>query len=181
MAKEIDWLNIKNDYINTQTSYRKLCDKYGVSLATLRNRAEKEGWTTQRTTQQHRIAEKIAQKSIDVIAEKQIDRIKRITTVADTLLEKLEQATAQLDNYLVTNRVKVKKAEYDPEAKGKLKTETTTETENIAIVAGIIDKNGLKQLTGALKDLKEIQSVATASDTQMEKLDEVLGKIGGKV
>ena len=39
-----DWIAIKNDYINTDISYRKLAGKYNVSFATLRARAKKEDW-----------------------------------------------------------------------------------------------------------------------------------------
>lgn len=181
MAKRIDWLKIKSEYISGEISQRELARIRNVSESALTKKANKEKWQQQKVTKRNEIDMRVQQRTAEVLVEKQVDRIKRIVTVSDTLLQKLEEAAAQLDNYLVTKRVKVKTAEYDPEAKGKLKTEVTTETEDIGFMAGIIDKNGLKQLTGALKDLKEIQGTAAATDTQLEKLDEVLGKIEGEV
>lgn len=60
----VDWLRIKTEYINDQnTSYRKLAQKYHVSFATLRARADKEQWVAQRTAQQHSISTRTAQEA----------------------------------------------------------------------------------------------------------------------
>lgn len=40
----IDWLSIKNEYVNTNTSYRKLAQKYGVNKDTIAKRAQSENW-----------------------------------------------------------------------------------------------------------------------------------------
>lgn len=44
----VDWQTIKTEYITTNTSYRKLCQKHGVSYTTLSNRALDEGWVNAR-------------------------------------------------------------------------------------------------------------------------------------
>ena len=41
---EVDWDELKKEYITTDTSYRKLSEKYGVSQSTLRKVAAKEQW-----------------------------------------------------------------------------------------------------------------------------------------
>lgn len=177
----IDWISIKSEYINTTISYRKLAEKYSVSFATLQQKAKKECWKNERDNQYDKTMTKVRQKTAAVIVKKEVNRIERLTNVSDILLAKLEQAAGQLDNYVVTNKVKVKTVEYDNEVKGKPKKETTTETENLAVVDGIIDKQGLKQLASALKDIKDIQSVASSNDSQLDKLDDVLIKIGGEI
>lgn len=177
----IDWISIKNEYINTTISYRKLAEKYSVSFATLQQKAKKEHWKNERDNQYDRTMTKVRQKTAAVIVKKEVNRIERLTNVSDILLAKLEQAAGQLDNYVVTNKVRVKTVEYDNAVKGKPKKETTVETEKLAVVDGIIDKQGLKQLASALKDIKDIQAVASSNDCQLDKLDDVLTKIGGEI
>ena len=43
-----DWQAIKTEYITTDTSYRKLAQKYGVHYNAVANRAKQEGWISQR-------------------------------------------------------------------------------------------------------------------------------------
>ena len=61
----VDWLTIRNDYINGGGSYRKLAEKYGITLATIRRRAEAENWIKLREEHQHKINTKAAQKRTD--------------------------------------------------------------------------------------------------------------------
>lgn len=42
--EEIDWTAIKTEYCTTETSYRKLAEKYGVARTTLYRRAGAEEW-----------------------------------------------------------------------------------------------------------------------------------------
>ena len=44
-----DWLKIKTEYITTDTSYRKLAQKYGVNYSVIGARARAEGWVEERT------------------------------------------------------------------------------------------------------------------------------------
>ena len=44
-----DWLKIKTEYITTDTSYRKLAEKYGVHYQTICSRSKAEGWVLLRT------------------------------------------------------------------------------------------------------------------------------------
>lgn len=162
----IDWIAIKNEYINTNISYRKLSEKYNVSFATLQLKAKKECWKNEHDKQYDKTMTKIRQKTAAVIVKKEINRMERLTNVSDMLLEKVEQAANQLENYIVTNKIKIKTVEYDNKVIGKPQKETTTETENLAIVDGIIDKQGLKCLASALKDLKEIQTTLQSNQKQ---------------
>lgn len=159
----VNWLEIKNEYISTGTSYRKLADKYSVSFSTLQARARKEQWKKERDKQRDRIETKIRQKTADVIVKQEVNRIERINTLTDALLIKLEEATEQLNNHLVSNKTKTRVVEYkDPSAPGKPTKEVTQENEEKVFMLGDIDRAGLKQLTAALKDLKDVQ-IAAAS------------------
>ncbi len=82
-----DWRKIKTEYITTDTSYRKLCEKYDVPLPTLRDRAKSDKWVEART--QYR--DKAVTKATNAIIDKQAERASRLQSVADRLLTKVER------------------------------------------------------------------------------------------
>ena len=81
-----DWNKIKTEYITTDTSYRKLAQKYGVHYNAIANRSKQEGWISQRN--QH--CDKTMTKTLDAISNKQVDRAANLISVADQLLEKVK-------------------------------------------------------------------------------------------
>ena len=82
-----DWQAIKTEYITTDTSYRKLAQKYGVSYNAIGNRSRDEKW--QELRDQH--LTKTMTKTMNAIASQQASRAARLQTVADKLLTKVEQ------------------------------------------------------------------------------------------
>ena len=83
-----DWKKIKAEYITTDTSYRKLAQKYGLAESTIYARGGKEHWVEQK--EQHQ--SKTVAKTLDALSNKEVDRAARLMTVADKLLKKVEQA-----------------------------------------------------------------------------------------
>lgn len=81
-----DWQAIKTEYITTQTSYRKLAQKYGVSYQAICHRSKEEGWIDLR--EQHK--NKTISKTLEKISQQEANRAARIHTVADKLLDKIE-------------------------------------------------------------------------------------------
>lgn len=82
----IDWKKIKAEYITTNTSYRKLGEKYGVGYQTICHRAKAEQWGEQR----EQFTNKTVTKTIETIGAKQVDRAARLQEVTDKLLRKIE-------------------------------------------------------------------------------------------
>ena len=156
----MDWNAIRNEYINGNISYRKIADKYGVSFHTLKGIATEEKWFDKRKEQQEKIRTKTEQKTAEKLAEREANRLLRISNAADKLLEKIEIATEQLDQFIVTNKIRQKEVKY-VSAKagfGKPSKELIKEVEDKRVVkADHLDRMGLKQLASALKDLKDIQ------------------------
>ena len=64
-----DWVTIRNDYINGGGSYRKLSEKYGVSLRTIAKHAKDEEWQQQKAENLNTIAIAVQQKTTEKIAE----------------------------------------------------------------------------------------------------------------
>ena len=81
-----NWNKIKTEYITTDTSYRKLAEKYGVHYNAIANRSKQEGWISQRN--QH--CDKTMTKTLDAISDKQVDRAANLISVADQLLDKVK-------------------------------------------------------------------------------------------
>lgn len=82
-----DWQAIKTEYITTDTSYRKLAQKYGVTYTNIGIRSRKEGWPELR--EQHN--SKTITKTMNAISSQQASRAVRLQTVADKLLTKVER------------------------------------------------------------------------------------------
>jgi len=80
-----DWKAIKAEYITTDTSYRKLSEKYGISRIQIGNVGKKEGWVQLRG----QYLAKTLSKTIDAISDKQAERAAKLVSVADILLEKV--------------------------------------------------------------------------------------------
>ena len=81
-----DWQKIKTEYITTNTSYRKLAEKYGVNYRTICVRSQQEGWIEQR--EQH--TNKTTTNILDAISSKQVDRATNLISVSDLLLAKVK-------------------------------------------------------------------------------------------
>ena len=135
-----DWAEIKSDYItDSKSSYRKIAEKYGVSFNTLQCRAKAEEWAKLKKQTQDEITTKTVKKKI----KKQVDRATRIMDVADKLLDTIEKAIG----VIVAGSV-------------------IDENGNPTIV---IDGKTMKQLSSALKDIKDVQGCKTELDIREQE------------
>ena len=138
----VDWLAIKTEYITTDISYRKLAEKHGIRYATIQKRGQEEGWQELRD----QFKTKTVSKTIEKLSEKKAKQAVKVGDLADKLLVKLEQAIEELDLKVTTHKIKTEKGS----------KETTVEFQT-AEEGGTVDRTGLRQLTGALKELKYIK------------------------
>lgn len=161
-----DWQAIKTEYITTDTSYRKLAEKYGIHYKVISERGKDEKWVELRS--QHR--DKTLTKTLSKISNKQADKMARIDDLADKLLEKLEQAITELDLQLAKHTDKTKVIEYNNDLRPDKPTkETIHEEEKLLEVKSIVDRNGLKQIASALKDIKEVKMLRSELDKQEQE------------
>ena len=90
----MNWKAIKTEYITDESSsYRKLAEKYKVSFNTLQQRAAREKWADEKKRYQDELVEKRLEKN----TTKETKRIERIQNITDKLLDKLEQAVAEVE------------------------------------------------------------------------------------
>ena len=161
-----DWQAIKTEYITTDTSYRKLAQKHGVSYQAICHRSKEEGWIALR--EQH--TNKTVSKAIDKISSKKADKMACIDDLADKLLEKLEQAITELDLQLYKHTDKTKVIEYNNNLRPDKPTkETIHEEEKLLEAKSIVDRQGLKQIASALKDIKEVKMLRSELDKQEQE------------
>ena len=125
-----DWNKIKTEYLTSDTSYRKLAQKYGVNAITIAKKASKEGWVSQRQQQ----ANRTLSRTLTAVSNRQVNRAARLQDVADKLLNKIEAA---VDDY------------------------------NMAVL--LVDRQSLRQITGALKDIKDIQMIRSEADLREQE------------
>lgn len=149
-----DWQAIKAEYITTHTSYRKLAWKYGVPYQAICRRSREEGWVAAR--KQH--TEKTACDAYAPLCSERAEEMARVDDLADKLLEKLEKAITELDSHIIVH-------------KSKMKTEDGEETTEYkeAVAGGVVDRQGLKQIASALKDIKEVKMLRSALDQQEQE------------
>lgn len=161
-----DWKKIKTEYITTDTSYRKLAQKYGIHYKVISERGKAEGWVQLRS--QHK--DKTITKTLDKISDKQSDKLSRVDELADMLLEKLEQAITELDLQLFKHTDKTKVIEYNNDRRPDKPTkETIHEEEKLLEAKSIVDRQGLKQIASALKDIKEVKMLRSELDRQEQE------------
>ena len=92
---------------------------------------------------------------IEKESEKEAQQIVDIKSIANDLALNIIKANSQLEIYMVKKKKKTKTVKYDYKSM-KPKEEKTTENEGREMMDGIVDKQGLKMLATALKDLNEI-------------------------
>lgn len=139
-----------------------------MAFQTVRDRALKEKWVKRRKAQREKISTKTERLTAEKLAQAEAKRLIEISKAADELVKKIKIATEQLDQFIVTTRVKEKKIEYD--TNGRIEKETTEENADKKVVkTEYLDKNAIKQLTGALKDLKDIQLTRGEETTQEDR------------
>ena len=125
-----DWAKIKTEYLTSDTSYRKLAQKYGVNATTIAKKASKEDWVSKRQQQ----ANRTLSKTLTAVSNRQVNRAARLQDVADKLLNKIEAA---VDDY------------------------------NMEVL--LVDRQSLRQITGALKDIKDIQMIRSEADLREQE------------
>ena len=92
-----DWQKIKTEYITTDTSYRKLAQKYGVSYNAIGNRSRDENWQDLRD--QH--LTKTMTKTMNAVSTKQAEQTAKLFGVSGLLLDKVKLLLEEHEELLV--------------------------------------------------------------------------------
>lgn len=90
---EWNWSELKSEYISTDISYKKLCAKHDVPFHKLRKVAEREKWADLKAQARHKESMKIVEK----VAKQGADHTLKLYSVADKLLQKIENTLDEMD------------------------------------------------------------------------------------
>lgn len=167
-----DWVSIRADYVSGGVSYSELAERHGVPLGSIKRHAAQEGWAANRAEMEPNRYQRTVRKVLEQKADREASRLNRILDLNDTLLQKAALAAEQLDRKMITHKRKVKTTEKPQDGTW---TETTTEDEILDVVDAPLDRQGIKLLASALKDLNDIAKVSDfGKDESLNKARELL-------
>ena len=90
-SKDAPWAAMRTEYAqDAACSYRKLEARYGIGRATIAARGRGEGL-------RKAYLAKSAPAMVDALVDRQVERAKRVHSIADTMLDKLEAAMEEYD------------------------------------------------------------------------------------
>lgn len=176
MAK-YDWKQLEKEYIlSDYKSVSAFLKDKGINNNAYVRRTTK-GWKEKKSQNSDKKVAKVIEKVTEKQSEKEAQQIVDIKSLANDLALNLIKANSQLETYIVKNKKKTKRVKYDYKSM-KPKEEKTEENEIIETMNGIIDRQGLKMLTSALKDLNEILTDKREDNgNNINNVKEVLVKI----
>jgi hypothetical protein len=127
--KKPDWDDIRTEYVTSETSYRKLADKYKINYQTIAKTARAEKWVNKR--KEH--TNKILTKTSDKIAESKANKLATIAESADKMADTIHRVMEDTDQFF---------------------RRTTLAGEEI--VSQKADTKAMKELASAMKDLTSV-------------------------
>lgn len=150
-----DWLKIKTEYITTDTSYRKLAEKYGLSRVQVGNVGKEEGWVDLR----RQYLENTLTKTLEKTADADSSRLARLMDTTSKAIDVVVGAFAdeqQFNRHIITES-------YGP---GLTQTEER--------VYAKVDTKALRDLTTVLKDLtglmRDFYNIPTPAQAEAQRI-----------
>ena len=100
-GQRYDWEMIKLDYVTDPlSSHKKISEKYGVSLVSIRKHSKADDWLATKKKYQRDVTEKVIQKVSAKNADKLANAIIAASNIADAILKKTEDPD-QFCRYIV--------------------------------------------------------------------------------
>lgn len=176
MAK-YNWKQLEKEYIlSDYKSVSAFLKDKGIKRNGSVQQAVK-GWNEKKVQKEFEKSSRTIEKTIEKESEKEAQQIADIKSIANDLALNIIKANSQLETYIVKNKKKTKAVTYDYKV-GKPQKETTTENEEIETMKGIVDRQGLKMLSSALKDLNDILTDKQGNnESDLNNAKEILVKI----
>lgn len=163
MAK-YDWKQLEKEYIlSDYKSVKEFLRNKNIKSTGNTNKQTK-GWSEKKAIKEQRKSNKTVEKVIEKQSEKEAQQIADIKSIANELALNVLKANTELNKHIAKSKTKTKTVIYDSKAL-KPSKEVTKEQEEANEYIGIIDRQGLKMLSSALKDLNEILVDKKGNDT----------------
>lgn len=155
-----DWAAIRMEYITTGASYATLAKKYGLSHNSVNHKGSSEKWPAERKKYMDKKLAELHKKTLKKEVNKESARLTKMDRAADILINKVLKAAEQLDQQVTkrTLRKRVTMIKPDMDEDGNPMTvEKTVTDEELAVKGNLpLDRAGIRQLAGALRDLRDV-------------------------
>lgn len=178
MAK-YDWKQLEKEYI--LSNYKSVSSFLKDKQIPINGSTKKstKGWKSKKVLKEDKKSTKIVEKVIEEESKKEAEKILQVKDVANDLLIKIAQANNELNTHLAKSKKKTKTVKYDY-ITNKPKEEKIKEVEEIKDYISIIDRQGLKMLASALKDLNDILN-KSETETKEDKINKYLSALEGAI
>lgn len=90
----IDWEPIKQEYITSNTSYRRLADKHGIDHQRIAERGKAEGWVALRGQYRSNLVAAVEAAAVDAAVEEGLAAVRQIGDVARESIEMIKARIA---------------------------------------------------------------------------------------
>ena len=158
---EIDWNEVKVEYVTGKISLKSLAEKHGISENTLENRSRKEKWSEER----RKYRGKVTAKAVARAGARETRRLRSLQSSASKMCRQIEKLMKNANDQLFTH--------VDVVGTG----EGTSKIE--AVKLDVVDDKKLLNLTKAMKEatgvMRDLYGIATAAQlAQLEMAREEL-------
>lgn len=157
---EPDWATIRMEYVTHNISYADLAKKYGLNVAAVNNHGSKEGWRAERKAYMEKKHEKMRKRTLESAVRKESARLTKMDKAADILINKVLKAAEQLDQQVTKRTLRKRVTMISPDTDGDgnpMTVERTVTDEELAVKGDLpLDRAGIRQLAGALRDLRDV-------------------------
>lgn len=173
-----DWIALEEEYILSEcVTISEFLKKKGITDNGT-NRKYTTGWNEKK--RENREKRKI--KTIEEVTKKKskedAKKILKIGDVAEKLLSNILKATEQLEEYMVSDEQRYKSVKRDKDGKY---VEIIQSKKQLTKQKGLIDRKGIKELTSALRDIKEITSDSNGNEGSQSLADAIQEAYENKV
>jgi uncharacterized protein YoxC len=131
--KRPSWDDIKSEYITTEISYRKLCDKYKLSYNAVTKRAIKEKWFEAKKQNSIKVVSETVDKFNNQASDERAKKLFSIAESADKMADTIHRVMDDTDQFF-----------------------RRTNLAGEDIVSKKADTKAMKELASAMKDLTSV-------------------------
>ena len=161
-----DWNGVKKAFITENCTLKELSQRFGISAGSISKRAREENWKDLRCKHHDATLER----ALDLLERSQARKLARMEEVSQELLQRVSEAISQLDLQVLREVHKERDILYEnAQRPDKPTKEISVERETLTNLRTPVDRNGIKLLAGALKDIKEVQMLRNPADIREQE------------
>lgn len=167
-----DWIKLEQEFLlSDYKSVSKFLKSKNIDNTSGSVKKATKGWSNKKAQKEHQKSTKIIEKVIEEKIKEEVEQKVKIDEVAQKLLDKINLATEELNKYINKTTKKTKKKFTVKDSTGtSIDNEIVEEKNSIEEVISLINKNGLKTLTSALKDLSDISKYKEKENSNSKEM-----------